>query len=402
MAHQRAQHAGGVGIAAGAGIVLGVGDHDRPRRCFRQLHGMAHALVGRIDPAVEIIFMADDQIGDRIGGGIGIALRAAIGEHARPAIDEIGGGKARCKGQRRDSVALERGELRVDALGGLVVGALPADRDQERQLSERFRKPLPGFEQQREMARRGAAGRGHVDMRIGAVGDERICVVHHRGRHVGVQVEADDERQIGSDQLAHAGENFTFAVVEMFGDHGAVQVEIDSIEPTGAGDAVHHHLDDALEGILGDMRRGARAAGNRRHHLPAIGLRLRDKTCKSGIHVAHRLQNGGTLRHPGPAAAMHEVGIGGLGRREGVGLVQERANGDTGHQGVSGAYVRSSSLGMAADVRLGRRASASDDAPQFCMTRTTSVIARCGLRQSIRHRCAINVHRAGRSPWPRH
>ena len=67
-------------------------------------------------------------------------------------------------------------------------------------------------------------------MGIGAVGDQRIGMLDHFRRDVGVQVEADHQRQIVADRLAHAGENFAFAVVEMFGHHRAVQVEIDRIE----------------------------------------------------------------------------------------------------------------------------------------------------------------------------
>ena len=88
VADQRAQHARGVGIAAGAGIVLGVGDDDRLARACRQLHRVAHALVGRVDAAVEIVFVALDQRGDVVRRRVGIGLRPAIGEHARPAIAE--------------------------------------------------------------------------------------------------------------------------------------------------------------------------------------------------------------------------------------------------------------------------------------------------------------------------
>ena len=52
-----------VGIAAGAGIVLGIGDHDRFRRAFRQPHGVLNAVVGRIDLAVEVVLVADHQMG---------------------------------------------------------------------------------------------------------------------------------------------------------------------------------------------------------------------------------------------------------------------------------------------------------------------------------------------------
>ena len=48
------------------------------------------------------------------------------------------------------------------------------------------------------------------------------------------------------------------------------------------------------------------------------------------------LEHVGALRHRRPAAAMHEIVISRLRRREGVGLVQKAANGDTGHISVSG------------------------------------------------------------------
>ena len=82
------------------------------------------------------------------------------------------------------------------------------------------------------MFRGGAAGVGHVDMRIGAVGDQRVGMLDHFRRHIGVQIEADHQRQILADHLPHAAQDFAFAVVEMFRDHGAVQVEIDGVERT--------------------------------------------------------------------------------------------------------------------------------------------------------------------------
>ena len=80
---------------------------------------------------------------------------------------------------------------------------------------------------------------------------------------------------------------------------------------------------------------GTGAAGDRRHQLPAVGFGRLDEAGEPDIDVAHDLEHVGALRHRRPAAAMHEIGIGRLGRREGVGLVQEAANGDAGHQYVS-------------------------------------------------------------------
>ncbi len=109
---------------------------------LRQLHGVAHAVVGRPDLAVEVILMAFDEGGDRIGRCIGIGLGPAIGHDARAAMDEIGGREAECKGECRYGLILKRGKLPVDALCRLVIGALPADRNQERRLPEGFCQSL--------------------------------------------------------------------------------------------------------------------------------------------------------------------------------------------------------------------------------------------------------------------
>ena len=154
-------------------------------------------------------------------------------------------------------------------------------------MPERFCEFVSGLQQQRQMFRGGAAGVGHVDMRIGAVGDQRIGVFDHLRRDIGMQVEADHQRQILADHLAHARENFAFAVVEMLGDHGAVQVEIDRIEPARRLDAVDQDLGDALVGIFGHMRRRAGGSEDRRYQLPAIGFGRLDEACEPDIDVAH-------------------------------------------------------------------------------------------------------------------
>ncbi|MGY4596467.1 hypothetical protein ACVWXL_004213 [Bradyrhizobium sp. GM22.5] len=182
------------------------------------------------------------------------------------------------------------------------------------------------------MLRAGAAGLGHVDMGIGAVGDQRVRMLNHFGGDVGVEIEAGDQRNVLADDAAHARENLAFAVVEMFRDHRAVQIEIDGVDRAGGCNAIDHDLHDALEGVLGDMRRRARAAGNRRNEFPAMGLGAVDETGEADIDAAHPLQHVGTLRHRRPAAAVLEVRERRLRRSEGVGLVQEAADGDTCHQ----------------------------------------------------------------------
>ena len=58
-------------------------------------------------------------------------------------------------------------------------------------------------------------------------------MLDHRARDVGVQVEARDDRHARPDHLAHAREQLAFAVVEMLGDHRAVQVEVHAVDRPG-------------------------------------------------------------------------------------------------------------------------------------------------------------------------
>ena len=279
--------------------------------------------------------MAFDEPCDGIGGAVRIRLRLAIGEYGSAATGKIRGGEARRKRQRRHGLALERGELLVDALGGLIVGALPTDRNQEGQLPECLCECLFGVEQQREMFGRGAAGVGHVHMRIGAIGDQRIGVFDHFGRHVGMKIETDDQRQVLADDPAHTRKNLAFAIVEMLGHHRAMQVEIDGVELARGGDAVGDDLRDALEGVFRHMRRRRRAAGHGRHQIPALRFGRFDEAGEADIDAAHDLQHVGAEGHRRPAAAMHERLVGRLGGSERIGFVQEAADGNAGHDAYS-------------------------------------------------------------------
>jgi len=198
-------------------------------------------------------------------------------------------------------------------------------------LPKRLGEALSAAQHQLKMTGGAAAGVGHIDVGIGAVGDQRVGMLDHVRRDIGMQVEADHQRQLLADHLTHALEDFAFAVVEMLGHHGAVQIEINGIERSGGPDAVDHHRDDALERILGHMGRGTGSTEDGRHQLPAVVFCLLDKARQPDIDVAYGAQHIRSLHHRRPAAAMHEIGIERLRRREGVGLVQEAANGDTGH-----------------------------------------------------------------------
>jgi hypothetical protein len=121
-----------------------------------------------------------------------------------------------------------------DALGRLGEGALPNQRDQEIDLAIGLAERPFFADQPVEQFGGAAAGDRHVDMRIGAVADHRAGVPHHLRRHVGVEVEAADDRQRLADQPADAAQQLALAVLVMRRDHRAVQVEIDAVERAGA------------------------------------------------------------------------------------------------------------------------------------------------------------------------
>ena len=101
----------------------------------------------------------------------------------------------------------------------------------------------------------GAAGVGHVDMRVGAIGDQCIRMLDHLRTDVGVQIETGHQRHVLADQLAHAREDLALSIVEMLCHHRPVQIEIDAVNRAGRRDTVEQHRNDALEGVFGDVRR---------------------------------------------------------------------------------------------------------------------------------------------------
>ena len=119
----------------------------------------------------------------------------------------------------RSAALLDLVEQREDALGRLVERALPDQRDQEIGLPVGLEQRPLFADQPVEQLGGAAAGRGHVDMRIGAVAHHRARIAHHFGRQVGVEIEAGHDRQVLADQRPDAAQQLALAVFEMGGDH---------------------------------------------------------------------------------------------------------------------------------------------------------------------------------------
>ncbi len=84
-----------------------------------------------------------------------------------------------------------------------------------------------------EEARDSRTGVGHVDVRIGAVGDQRVGVLQHLLRDVGMQVQAGHDRNVGADHGAHPRQQLAFTIVEVLRHHGSVQIQIDGVDFPG-------------------------------------------------------------------------------------------------------------------------------------------------------------------------
>ncbi len=198
-----------------------------------------------------------------------------------------------------------------------------------------------GGEQALQQLRRARAGVGHVDVRIGAVGDQRIGALQHALRDVGMQVQAGDDRHVRAHRRTQPGQQFAFAVVVLVGHHRAVQVQIDRVGPLCAR-GVHDLAGDALERIGGHMRRRAGAGPDHRQQFRLVAGQFADRAdeaARRDIDVAQR-QHVGAAHHRGKALAADKVVVVGLGRREGIGFVLE-----TGEKNAHGSVVVEFGLG---------------------------------------------------------
>ena len=106
-----------------------------------------------------------------------------------------------------------------------------------------------------------------IDMRIGLVAGDDLRIGDHGVEDVGVHVIGDAQRRDRIDR-ADAAQQLALSVVEMFSDHGAVQVQPDAVEA-----ALGHLIQDqAAEGFIGlpvHRAAGGRAGADRHHHTSA-------------------------------------------------------------------------------------------------------------------------------------
>ncbi len=227
---QRRQQPGGVAVAAGAGVVLRVGEHDR-RAGLASLQRARDRIGGVEELHREVAFGVGDGVRERGNGGLRARFVAAVTGDRHAAFGEIGHRKPRCERQHAAVLALEALEHRVETARRLDERALRRQPGEEIQRPQRLGRRVPRRDRRVEELRGALAGCGHVDMRISPVRHQSVAVLHHRARDVSVQIEARDHGNARADDRANAPQQLPLAIVEVLAHHGAVQVEIDAVDP---------------------------------------------------------------------------------------------------------------------------------------------------------------------------
>ena len=203
---------------------------------FDELDGAQRRRIGIEQLAGEGLLLRLHGLGELVGRRFDRLLVVAVDHQRRPALGDVGRREARRVGDADDALVvallagLELAHQVEDGLGRLDEGALPDQRDQEIELAiGAIDRPLL-LQQPVEQLDGALAGHRHVDVRIGAIADQRGRELRHLGRQIGVIVEARHDRQVVADDAADAPQQLAFAVLGVLRHHGAVQVEVDRVE----------------------------------------------------------------------------------------------------------------------------------------------------------------------------
>ena len=180
-------------------------------------------------------------------------------------------------------------------------------------------------------------GLGHVDVGIGAEDRQGVAQRDHGRGDVAMEIEAGDQRRLRPDHPADPGQELPFSVLQVFGDHGAVQVEIDGIAVAQAREVFEDLAGDTLIGLFGDLGRGGRLGPAQGQQLVAALARPLDEAGDRQVDACDRLDERRPAGQARPSATPCEVLEGRLRRREGVGLVLKAADRDPRHDSPFGA-----------------------------------------------------------------
>src|SRR5262249_20660221 len=96
----------------------------------------------------------------------------------------------------------------------------------------------------------------NVGVRVNVEGDDRVRVLDHCPRDVGVQVDRHHNGQFRSDDLADCQHQIALGVFKFLGGHRPVQVEVDPVAGPSRLKPLEHQTFDVLVGALFDRPAG--------------------------------------------------------------------------------------------------------------------------------------------------
>ena len=168
----------------------------------------------------------------------------------------------------------------------------------------------------------------HVQMRVGAIADEGVDRVDTGVGHVGVQVEAGDDRHAGADDTADHGLDCAFGVVIPGGQAGAVHDAVDAVDFAGGAQAGFPLGHQAIEECLVDRAVRLGHGEQQGNGIPRLRLIvLADEAGQFTQHARGRAARVGKDIVAAQQRANGEVVLGGD-RGEAVALDREAQQGD--------------------------------------------------------------------------
>ncbi len=332
VAHHRRQQADRVGRAAGPGIVLHIGQHDRLLCRLRHLERPQHRGIRIEQFAVERFLLRLHRCSEPVGGSFDCFFVMAIDDERGAALRNVRRRKSRRVGHADDALVvtlLARLQLAheiEDALGRLDEGTLPDQRNEKVELAigaidrpfflqqpvEQFDRPFPGHR--------------HVDVRVGSIADHGRRQSRHLRRQIRVIVEARDDRQIGADDAPDAAQQFAFAVLGVLGHHRAMQVEVDRIERPEVRQVRGEQLPHAFVGVLGDVGCRRRRGPGQRDNFVAEFAQTLHRAGDRDVESLDACDHFRSMKKTRPGVGADEIVPGRLLRRKSVRFVLKAAN----------------------------------------------------------------------------
>ncbi len=168
------------------------------------------------------------------------------------------------------ALGAHRGAAVLQFLVRMVVGALPHDMGQHRHIAPRHHRPYLAADRAQQDFARKLGGFVGVDVRIGAVSGDHGRIGDDLIVEIGVHIERHGDRGLGVDR-AQPFEKLALAILQAFGDHGAVQIEHDAVEAAAGHRFADRVGDVGIGGVL-DRTARRRPGGDRQDDLRALPL----------------------------------------------------------------------------------------------------------------------------------